>query len=383
MSFAGLSLLALSGCGGGGGGDGGGIRLTTPSRYAVQVLGVAGTEGWIFPRAINERGQVAGYMQLSADELRAFHYDGNQVRNITAPQGMEVSPRAVNESGRVAGVYWDAGNTPRAFTWQDGVLTRVFTDLTTAESQALAVNVGGTVGGIALLPGTGRAGLVALPNQPTRNLFQEAGILDLNDLNDRNQVVGRTVNGSAIWSPTEPVVRLEPEGQQLDATSINERGEIAGVRRNASGGVTPFFRSASGTIEDLTTASFPGWSLVEINEEGQIAGYAIEPAGGGVRDRPFIWGPGGAGFRFIEVPEGRSARVIALNDRGQVVGYSSSGAQADRAFTWSAQQGFVDLNRDLIDAPEGLVVLRATAIANDGTIAAISNRGPVLLRPRA
>lgn len=384
MSCASLSLLALTGCGGGGGGGGGNdgpLRPTTGSRYTARLLGATGSDGWIFPRAFNNRGQLAGYMRVSDAELRAFFFDGTQIHAIAAPQGLKVSPQALNDAGTVAGIYWGAGDRPRAFTWSraGGFVADPFGGVTTTDSQALALNEAGAVGGTGTVTGPRQVGLVTLPGEAARNLFDAAGIVEVRDIDERNRVLGRTATGSVIWTASGSPVPIGPADQPLIATSLNERGEVAGVRRTASGGALPFVWTPDGGLRDLGTDASYQWVLTDINEEGQVAGYAMARSAS-ERDRPFI-ADRGAALRFIDVPGGYHGRAIALNDGGQIAGYYTISGNDDRAFTWSAQRGFVDVTQNLRDAPAGLVVRNATAIDNEGRLAGISTQGAVLLTP--
>lgn len=385
MSFAGLSLLALSGCGGGGGGGpGNGPAVPTGTGHAVRILPVEGSGGWIFPGAFNAQGQLAGYTLGAGQALNAFFFDGTAVHPIDPPagQGLRVSPQAVNASGRVVGFYEATPGVFRAFGWTlAGGFEPALDDLGASQARALLLNDRGSVAGFGQT-GAGQAGLLRIAGEPgTRDLRAEAGIVAVLDLDGSDRVLGRTTDGSVLWSPAAAPIPIGAPGAEFLALHLNERGEVAGIRPAPGGGSLPFHWSeATGVTELSGDASF-GWTLAGIDAEGRIAGYASQPLGGNVfHDRPFVWTRAG-GLNYFDVPGGRNARVIALGEGGRVAGYFIDGG-ADRGFTWSAGEGFVDLTARLRDdAPAGLVVHQATALGPGGTVAGISNQGPVLLTP--
>jgi probable HAF family extracellular repeat protein len=65
---------------------------------------------------------------------------------------------------------------------------------------------------------------------------------------------------------------------------------------------------------------------------------------------------------------GSSAQANAINDAGQVVGFSRTAADADsHAFLWTPTGGMEDFNR-LIPARSGWDLLGANGISNNGQI---------------
>lgn len=153
-------------------------------------------------------------------------------------------------------------------------------------------------------------------------------------LNRRGQVVGVSITG-CFFFPTQPYpfecthAFLWDQGTMVDlgglggpstffseAWGINDRGQIVGASTADGGPGTHAVLWDKGSITDLGT--LPGDSLssaMAINNRGQIVGYS----GDGVTSRAFLWEDG----TMIELP-GQSDRTFAydINKRGQIVGTS-------------------------------------------------------------
>jgi probable HAF family extracellular repeat protein len=122
-------------------------------------------------------------------------------------------------------------------------------------------------------------------------------------------------------------------------------------------------------------------SAVAIGAEGQVAGNST--VGSRFRSHAFIW-TRASGLVDIRTLGGSFSTAFGVNNKGQVVGAAlTKGGQRLNAFVSTAKQGMVDLNKRLRHRPAGLVLDRAYAISDNGTIVASSNAGIVLLEPDA
>jgi len=98
----------------------------------VTNLGNLGGYAWNTPMALNNHGQIVGFSDLPGDQHGAnpnFHaFLWTQSRGIqdlgTLPGDAISEALGINDQGQVVGVSYGAGFTnPRAFLWQDGVMT--------------------------------------------------------------------------------------------------------------------------------------------------------------------------------------------------------------------------------------------------------------------
>ena len=119
----------------------------------------------------------------------------------------------------------------------------------------------------------------------------------------------------------------------------------------------------TGNVRDLGT--LPGDTSSEasaINNNGDVVGYSKGPQG----MRAFLWTQA-TGMQDLGVlPGGNSSRALGINDMGAVVG-SSTSSSGDRAFIWTKQAGMRDLN-SAASVTSGVVFVEAHAINNTGQI---------------
>ena len=146
-------------------------------------------------------------------------------------------------------------------------------------------------------------------------------------------------------------------GTQSDALDINDRGQVVGWASNTAedpfsaafeyivfGGVWPVttqlraFVWENGAKHDLGTLGGPDAMAYAINESGQIVGYSYtndtpNPDTGIPTVDPFLW----AGGKMIDLGTlgGTIGYATWLNDRGQVIGDSNlAGDEYSHGFLW-------------------------------------------------
>jgi probable HAF family extracellular repeat protein len=146
--------------------------------------------------------------------------------------------------------------------------------------------------------------------------------------------------------------------------TLGKRGAIAAV--GAVLGILSYGQSAiaaslSYTVTDLGAFDIYGSSASDINETGQIVGWAGFPRSA----ISFLWENGvlqDIGFFPNPEPENISVRgsfATSINDAGQIVGgavivnHALPGAVFARAFLWEQNQGFQDLGALEVMVPPG------------------------------
>jgi probable HAF family extracellular repeat protein len=175
-----------------------------------------------------------------------------------------------------------------------------------------------------------------------------------------------------------------PAASDSTASGINDRGVVVGY----SGGRAVLWQH--GRIVDLGTPPGSISAAVDINERGDVVGWSD--------DRAVLW----RNNRMITLPPlpgDTSSSASAINDRGQVVGFSVGGRQ--RAVLWGPDGSAIDLTAltglaevyDLDNtgrfvgeiAPDGMNAFPAlwshgkiTVLSDtSGVASAINNRGEV------
>src|SRR5262249_1817571 len=180
-------------------------------------------------------------------------------------------------------------------------------------------------------------------------------------------------------APSYFLTDLGTLGLSTGLTNINASGQVAGSsfmgvdsatgRQLSRAGLwtpsTP--NGASGSWIDLGTFGGPSSGATDINDSGQVAGFADTATG---LSHAFLWTPvtpNGTSGSMIDLGTlgGSSSTVNAINNAGQVVGQADT-PTGSSPFVWQRAVMY-DLNT-LIPASSGWVLTSAGDINNQGQI---------------
>ena len=338
--------------------------------------------------AINDSGQIVGWSITTSGVTHAFLWENRVMRDLGSIDPSDPTDfseaQAIDNAGLVAGVGYQNGD--RLIIWENGVLRDLGIEggLT---AQVEAMNA--------------RADLVVTPGRwddysPRAIVWHDGVLQDLGWLipyggtyalamNNRGQIVGASIgyNSEAqgfyhpfLWQdgvlrdlgvfgrvecedPTDP----SPCAAQGQATGINERGQVVGWSQDSSGVHRPFLYQ-DGQMRDL--GIFPGESVepVAINQRGQIAGTHWRYGPAGLESGAFLW-DGGTVQDLGSL--GPAIAVTAMNERGDVVGWSGANWFTAHAVVW--RDGVM---YDLGLGPAGGDYSQAVAINAAGEIIGVS-----------
>ncbi|TAH39632.1 MAG: DUF3466 family protein [Planctomycetota bacterium] len=299
--------------------------------YDVSDLGsAAGT--WSAAYAINESGQVAGETLVSPLDWNAFRWESGVMAVLPAPPGAGSSyGLSINSSGDVVG-FDDVG---RALVWSGG--------------------------GVHVLPGLGGTYHGALA------------------VNDAGQIVGRSTTASGdehafLWQAGALLDLGTLGGAYSAAYAINQAGQVAGGS-GLAGGRQHSFLWENGQMRDLGTLGGRLATAYGINDNGLVAGGSWI-AGPNLYEHAFLRNARGmVDLGTLQGPAGNS-RALDVNNRGQVVGWSSyPGSVYPESHAFLYRDGVLhDLN-DLIAPGSGWVLEAATSINDAGQIAGYGQFG--------
>jgi probable HAF family extracellular repeat protein len=293
--------------------------------------------------AINARGQVVGTSLTSAPQrVHAFLWENGKMKDLGTLGGKSSRPRALNNRGQVVGESFTARGTVHAFLWRSGKMTDLGT-LGGSDSFASDVNDRGqVVGSSSTANGTQHA-----------FLWQNGKMLDLGTLgarftgssataiNGRGQIVGTSYLAQVTQIGQQGHAFVWQHGRMTDlgtlgagyptseAAALNASGVVVGSSRSATGLARPVLWRAGGILP-LYRGSRYG-SVVAINDRGQVIGARV-PAGGTVV-HAFISENG----RLTDVGTlgGAESDASAFNERNQIVGVSDTRRGARHAVLWT------------------------------------------------
>lgn len=326
---------------------------------------------------------------------------------------------AINDRGQVAGA-----SGGHAALWQNGRMWDLGTlpppnpqsDTDPPQSKALALNNRGQVAGNSGLfisyPGDIGGGFDSRPFLWTAGRLQPLGTLggeygEANGISDTGVVVGQA-DRKAVRDPSDGTYRsrtvafLCTNGNMRDlgtlggddsvAQGVNARGQVvgwSGFRPRPKDPPEPFIIRAflweKGSMRDL--GSLPGFessSATAINNAGQVVGELYRTyTEYRTTSRAFLWEQGQ--MHNLGAPAGCSSTALAINDRGQVVGFAQPRGVDQRALLWSG--GRMEELNDLIPPGTSWTLLEARGINRCGEIVGIGTfngaRRGFLLVPRA
>jgi probable HAF family extracellular repeat protein len=300
--------------------------------YTVNDLGGAAPNLDTWPGALNDRGQVAGAMEIPAPPgftaYHAFFYDGQQLIDIPPIVPNLAFGYAINIQGHVFGQSSAQAQNIHAFHW-DGTQTHDVHVGNRNFSTVKAVNAAGM-----------EIGIYSIQNP--------VGIVDQRRAFFRYQ---------GNWQDLGTF-----GGEESQASGINDFGDVVGFARTPAGKLHAFLWQG-GSLMDLGHLGDNYSNAFAINRSKQIVGLSRTPAGLYVG---FLWQNG----NMVQLPSlgGGTSDARGINDFGSIVGNAALANGLQRAVLW--QNGVaIDLNTR-IPANGGITLTSAGDINELGEIMA-------------
>jgi probable HAF family extracellular repeat protein len=348
----------------------------TPGGITVTRLLGPGGEPLVEATEVNERGQVLG--RVARPDVGPFPFSlavlwhRGTARLVEPPasplpptDGILTVPADISDRGAIAGARIHVSGFLRwPFAWAGGRYTALVPEVIdqTTSATATAINEHGEVlGGIqrAVPDPDAPFGFVVDPSLVVWKDGRPVATSDADavpvDLNDRGRAVVDLFTDletlsreAAVWRIGGAVTPLGTlGGAQSSGLAINERGDVVGTSETAAGDDHAFIWRRSdgrdgrmvdlGTLGGTTTLigspqDGPAWFPIAdhaLNDRGDVVGTSTTAAG---TERAFLWRDGR--MTALGTLGGAGSRAIAIDERGRIVGTSQTSAGVWHAFLW-------------------------------------------------
>ncbi|HEX2973332.1 MAG TPA: DUF3466 family protein [Tepidisphaeraceae bacterium] len=305
-------------------------------KYTVTDLGTLGGAS-SSAGCINNQGQIVGSATTRSGESHAFLYSGVTMVDLGTLGGSSSSASGINDNGQIVGTSTLADNTRRAYLYQDGRMQSLGT-LGGPESYGGSINNQGQIVGTSYCQSD--------PWNPIQHGFLYSNGV-MNDLgapapythsaagciNNKGQITG-TVDieikdwvQPALYSGGTWSVLQVPYWGTGYADDINDRGQVVVSERHVSPYPTPeahVLLYTDGVPTDLGTVA-PGRNSypAAINNVGQIVGYSYAQDEWSDSTRAFLYSDGSmTNLNTLIDPQAGWELTYAMdiNDAGQIVG---------------------------------------------------------------
>jgi probable HAF family extracellular repeat protein len=236
-------------------------------------------------RAINRRGDIAGWMNTSNNPVdsqsttQGFIRHGGIIRKIPGLGGRDSRVLGLNDKGMAVGTASATDGARHAFVISGSRVSDLGTLPSGKSSSAYAINNSGVIAGVADIDGKSNHAV----------LWKREKIKDLGTL---------------------------PHGVTSSARTINDQGQIAGFG-DTPDGVHAFLYS-NGTMQDLGTLGSDPSEASGINNHGDVVGGSNIDAR---RRHAFLWRDGRMIDLNMLLPKESSwvlSNAFSINDRGQI-----------------------------------------------------------------
>lgn len=295
---------------------------------------------------LNEAGDaLANQYDSLTGRYRGVLFRGGVVRELSGfGAGLRIWPKALNEAGDVVGTAELPSGLAHAFLHRNGTITDLGS-LGYTHSEAMDVNEAGDVVGYAYPPDW---------NGHRAVLFRGGSVIDLGSLggrwanalriNDAGDILGTsTLPGDEGYHPFlytrhGALIDVSLGGLVAQAFDMNEAGDVVGYSYLPGGppGETSAFLHRNGaTIALNFGGDWISGAAADVNEAGDVVGWTSTPDGQQVHT--FLYREG----QMIDLGTlgGNYSQPFAINEQGDVVGVSSTtGDQSQHAFLYEDGQ---------------------------------------------
>lgn len=299
----------------------------------------------VYPMAINESGQIAGYTFGSG----AFHAfitvgSGREIREISG-LGRDSYGYSINSSGQVAGASITGGNYSPFITQANGQNAKLLT-VPVAEmifAAAQGINDAGTATGY-------------------YTYFLNGEFISSSFIASMSDTQVQTIEGLG--------------GRKTFATAINNAGQIAGTATLEGGDIGHVFIRDPITESNVDLGNPIGRtiSVMAISSDGRPAGEIGISEG---VTQPFSFSNRQQSIVVRPTLGGTRGAAYAVSPTGKIAGSSTPGdsQQLQKAFVAGAKGRLYDLNQFVVNRPSKVTLTKVTGVNSKGQMSVWADNG--------
>jgi probable HAF family extracellular repeat protein len=318
------------------------LAVSTASGQAYQITPLESPQGVadVFVRGINNLGQIVGYTVDDVGHSHATLWDSptnyHELPTLATGTNAHAEAYRINDAGQIVGLSRTAGGSNHAAYWDASGIVDIGT-LGGPSSFANDINDAGVVVGSAGAGPTGSrsfswtkaGGLVDHGNFNTSDNQQYAGY---NGINNNGLMVGTayrlftpykaTMGRAGDRAPTN----ISPPGQFTAgmAMAVNDAGTIVGWQDGPNGTGGPAIFNGDSTVQFLGNFGLGDGQALDINNAGQIVGFAVGfDNDGNQQNKSFLYEHGQMTDLMTLVQDPGWTLLFeatSINDRGDIVG---------------------------------------------------------------
>lgn len=272
-----------------------------------------------YANGISNDGQIVG---VSGN--RAFSHHGSAMNDLGTLGGQTAYAYGINSSRQIVGFSDLKNGNTHAFLYESGMMKDLGT-LGGSNSYAFGINEAGAIVGQAQTTSGAYHAFV----------YQHGGMMDIGSFAGDNSIAYRINNngeivGSSYINATDFHAFSYQNGVMKDlgtgpgmvdseAFGINDAGQIVGYSETADASQVRGFLYEKGMLDNLGTLGGNASFAADINKRHVIAGYATLGNGD---FRSTVYLPGVI-YDLGTLPNDTQSFALAMNNKSQIVGYSS------------------------------------------------------------
>jgi probable HAF family extracellular repeat protein len=330
---------------------------------------------------------------VQAGSLGATSYLYRDLNPQGAPPEGSYQFAAINDAKQIVGNIFQiiGGNfVCQAFLWTPQKGYTLLKSLgSSTNSQAFSINKQGKIVGMSVnANGYEHACLWTDPAQAPTDLgsADDPNPSGAYGINDAGLIVGYYGNPEHAYKWTAPMQGTDLGtlgGSTSGATGVNNAGQIVGNAADGYGIIWACIWYPDIPSPQSLGLSAPLSNANCINNQGNVAGY-YSLSGSGYDDQAFYWDHQNG---ISNIPNQLYYNAaLGISDANQVVGWSAQEGFANlTTIFWNPTKGTQDLNKMIINLPQGVTIQALDAISpKNGYLAGTDSRGHVsLLTPVA